>query len=393
MPSFIAAEQQRVTDASSEEEPEDETQKGEDTCPLGALASLAVAAKISADTKQAVQVSPPRLRSESIDDEVESVNIKPTHEEKKQDQPAEIISKKSENLVPPPSPYYHHGPYYPHPAHYHYWGYHPYPPPHTLPFVSSPTAHRAPTSNASVVSPPVPPSVATRLVSDIQDESSLPLHKRRASMGKWSEEEDEILKQAVKEFGGKNWKRIAARLLGRTDVQCLHRWQKVLRPGLVKGPWTTEEDATVVRLVKKYGCKKWSLIARHLNGRLGKQCRERWYNHLVSLIGRNYSVVHPLYRIIFSSCLLPLSSSGSKHQQGRMDGRRGQRPSECPRRARKQVGQDCQATGRAHGQCHQESLEFYPEALAYGFWIWQQGPAISVKSIDDPSDCHGPKAK
>lgn len=104
--------------------------------------------------------------------------------------------------------------------------------------------------------------------------------KRRASMGKWSEEEDELLRRAVKEFGGKNWKKIAARLLGRTDVQCLHRWQKVLRPGLVKGPWTTEEDATVVELVKKFGTKKWSLIARQLNGRLGKQCRERWYNHL-----------------------------------------------------------------------------------------------------------------
>lgn len=26
----------------------------------------------------------------------------------------------------------------------------------------------------------------------------------------------------------------------RTDVQCLHRWQKVLNPELVKGPWTKE---------------------------------------------------------------------------------------------------------------------------------------------------------
>ena len=26
----------------------------------------------------------------------------------------------------------------------------------------------------------------------------------------------------------------------RTDVQCLHRWQKVLNPTLVKGPWTKE---------------------------------------------------------------------------------------------------------------------------------------------------------
>ncbi|EEC47893.1 predicted protein, partial [Phaeodactylum tricornutum CCAP 1055/1] len=48
----------------------------------------------------------------------------------------------------------------------------------------------------------------------------------------------------------------------------------------IKGPWTADEDETVVRLVKTHGTKKWSLIARQLNGRLGKQCRERWYNHL-----------------------------------------------------------------------------------------------------------------
>lgn len=31
----------------------------------------------------------------------------------------------------------------------------------------------------------------------------------------------------------------------RTDVQCLHRWQKVLNPELVKGPWTKEVYLTV----------------------------------------------------------------------------------------------------------------------------------------------------
>mmetsp|Transcript_20164 Transcript_20164/g.28365 ORF Transcript_20164/g.28365 Transcript_20164/m.28365 type:complete len:905 (+) Transcript_20164:270-2984(+) len=104
--------------------------------------------------------------------------------------------------------------------------------------------------------------------------------KRRASMGKWTLMEDEILKRAVQHHSAKNWKKIAQHLQGRTDVQCLHRWQKVLRPGLVKGPWTPEEDTKVTELVSKYGQKKWSLIARELKGRLGKQCRERWYNHL-----------------------------------------------------------------------------------------------------------------
>jgi len=99
-------------------------------------------------------------------------------------------------------------------------------------------------------------------------------------MGKWTEEEDNLLREAVADYRGKSWKKIAGRLSGRTDVQCLHRWQKVLKPGLVKGPWTQEEDAKVVELVKLHGNKKWSFIARQLKGRLGKQCRERWYNHL-----------------------------------------------------------------------------------------------------------------
>ncbi|XP_042197900.1 v-myb avian myeloblastosis viral oncogene homolog-like 2b isoform X2 [Callorhinchus milii] len=66
----------------------------------------------------------------------------------------------------------------------------------------------------------------------------------------------------------------------RTDGQCQHRWLKVLNPELVKGPWTKEEDQKVIELVQKYGPKRWSLIARQLKGRLGKQCRERWHNHL-----------------------------------------------------------------------------------------------------------------
>ena len=98
---------------------------------------------------------------------------------------------------------------------------------------------------------------------------------KSGSRGKWNAEEDELLRDAVQKYGGRNWKRISEILVGRTDVQCLHRWQKVLRPGLIKGPWTQEEDDAVVDLVNKHGIKSWSFIARQLKGRLGKQCRER----------------------------------------------------------------------------------------------------------------------
>jgi hypothetical protein len=153
-----------------------------------------------------------------------------------------------------------------------------------------PSAHaRYEYESATLVTPSTDQAVEEDPLSNGEAEEEDPdmaQSHRRASMGKWTEEEDELLRQAVKACGGKNWKKIAARLECRTDVQCLHRWQKVLRPGLVKGPWTTEEDSIVVQLVKEHGTKKWSHIARQLKGRLGKQCRERWYNHLDPTIRR-----------------------------------------------------------------------------------------------------------
>lgn len=99
---------------------------------------------------------------------------------------------------------------------------------------------------------------------------------------RWTKEEDELLHRLCEQFppGGKDWKHIASHFATRTEYQCQQRWQKVLNPELIKGPWTKEEDAKVIELVQKYGPKRWSLIAKHLHGRLGKQCRERWHNHL-----------------------------------------------------------------------------------------------------------------
>ncbi|CAM6010858.1 unnamed protein product [Sphagnum balticum] len=103
---------------------------------------------------------------------------------------------------------------------------------------------------------------------------------RRSSKGGWTPEEDEVLRRAVQWHKGKNWKKIAEFFSDRTDVQCLHRWQKVLNPDLVKGAWTKAEDDRILELVTKHGATKWSMIAQHLPGRIGKQCRERWHNHL-----------------------------------------------------------------------------------------------------------------
>ena len=123
-----------------------------------------------------------------------------------------------------------------------------------------------------------------QLIKSSKRKQGKPRAQRRPPIGgKWSSEEDNDLRKIVEQNGPRNWKKIAE-LLGptRTDVQCLHRWNKVLKPGLHKGPWTADEDE-IVRdsvMAKGVGKVKWSTIAEKLPGRIGKQCRERWFNHL-----------------------------------------------------------------------------------------------------------------
>ena len=44
--------------------------------------------------------------------------------------------------------------------------------------------------------------------------------------------------------------------------------------------WTKEEDEQMKILVQRFGTRKWSTIGGFLDGRNGKQCRERWHNQL-----------------------------------------------------------------------------------------------------------------
>ncbi|KAF9180624.1 DNA binding transcription coactivator transcription factor, partial [Haplosporangium sp. Z 767] len=94
---------------------------------------------------------------------------------------------------------------------------------------------------------------------------------------------DNLLREAVDKFSGKAWKRIAEYCFpdgSRDKDQCLQRWRMISKPRSIKGPWTPEEDRQLRVLVKELGAEKWVLIASRLGSRTGKQCRERWHNHL-----------------------------------------------------------------------------------------------------------------
>jgi len=77
------------------------------------------------------------------------------------------------------------------------------------------------------------------------------------------------------------WDDIAPNFPGKTPVDCLTQWQSMSIPHQVKGKgsWTPGEDTILRAKFRQFG-NKWSKIAEHLPGRSGKQCRERFVNHL-----------------------------------------------------------------------------------------------------------------
>ena len=103
---------------------------------------------------------------------------------------------------------------------------------------------------------------------------------------KWTTEEDALLTQIAQGCESVNWKAAEAQFPGKTSQQIFERWTKVLDPSLLKGSWTRQEDETIIQYVRTYGCKSWTKLAKMLPGRIGKQCRERWMNHLNPNISR-----------------------------------------------------------------------------------------------------------
>ncbi|CAM9824874.1 unnamed protein product [Ectocarpus fasciculatus] len=97
---------------------------------------------------------------------------------------------------------------------------------------------------------------------------------------RWDREMDEMLREGVLRYGAE-WEEVSTHMAPhecpKEEVE--KRWQMV-KANPVKGPWSPEEDSLLKVLVDEYGRKKWSLIATQFPGRSGKQCRERWLNHL-----------------------------------------------------------------------------------------------------------------
>jgi hypothetical protein len=93
----------------------------------------------------------------------------------------------------------------------------------------------------------------------------------------WSEYEDHRLLAAIHRFGVDDWHQVSMFVgNGRTRSQCGQRWNRGLNPQISKDAWTQQEEDDLVALVTRLGEKSWKRVAAELGNRSDVQCRYRY---------------------------------------------------------------------------------------------------------------------
>jgi len=107
------------------------------------------------------------------------------------------------------------------------------------------------------------------------NESNVARDKVLYAKRSWTESEDKLLVETVTKLGAHNWSRVASHLTARIGKQCRERWFNHLCPEVKKGGWTEEEDRLIAEGVAELG-PKWSEVVKRLPGRTDNAIKNRY---------------------------------------------------------------------------------------------------------------------
>lgn len=146
--------------------------------------------------------------------------------------------------------------------------------------------------------------------------TEFPFPRRRrhtTSRRPFTSEEDAHMIRVIQTLDCLNWDYVATQMPGRSSRQCRERWVNYLSPFIRHDPWDDAEDQKLVEKVNEVG-HSWSTIGKFFNGRSESDVKNRWYSHLklkTTLSDGKYRLLTPEELLSLKKTQLPIITNNT----------------------------------------------------------------------------------